>query len=190
MTVDLDEKDYQILRQLEKNSRMSVKDISENSNISVPTVNARLTKLLSLGVKFTVTPNIIDSERIIGFLSIKIVSEEVSSLTNFLSKKDGVEEIYHTTGENDVIVKINMAHIDDFKKLLDNDLLKFPRLERVQSNIILKTIPSNMEPIKTMFTLKLKCASCKRLISNPLIEHIVDTKFYYFCSLDCKTSFP
>ena len=145
--------------------------------------------MLSLGVKFTVIPKILDSERIIGFLSIKIVSEEVSRLTSFLSKKDGVEEIYHTAGENNILVKINMAHIDDFKKLLDDDLLKFPRLENVQSNIILKTTLGTVDSMKTMFNLKLKCASCKKLLSSSFVENVVGDKVYYFCSLICKTSF-
>ncbi len=76
MSFKLDELDASIIELLQRDSRMMYKDIAEKTNVSLPTVRARIKRLLDLGVikKFTI---VVDADKISGKDVFRIIPSNI-----------------------------------------------------------------------------------------------------------------
>ncbi len=122
MRTGLDETDRKILTILQKNSRTPLREISKEVGLAESTVYERIKKLKERGIiqKFTV---ILDPEAlgfgIMAFVLIKSKAGMYSHVANELSKYPQIVEIYETTGDYDMLIKIRTSGSDELNEFLD-----------------------------------------------------------------------
>ena len=122
MRTGLDETDRKILTILQKNSRTPLREISKEVGLAESTVYERIKKLKGRGIiqKFTV---VLDPEAlgfsIMAFVLIKSKAGMYSHVANELSKYPQIVEIYETTGDYDMLIKIRTSGSDELNEFLD-----------------------------------------------------------------------
>lgn len=140
--MELDKTDVEIIRVLEKNSRLSLRKIAKKVGVSVATVMHRINRLEKDGIVKRYT-TLVDYDKL-GYELQAIISVDVSKGKLFeverkIASDPNVHGVYDITGHFDVIV------IARFKtrKALDNFIKKiqtYDFVEKTETAIVLNTI--------------------------------------------------
>ncbi|ANF22102.1 Lrp/AsnC family transcriptional regulator [Thermococcus piezophilus] len=140
MLVGLDEIDKKILTILQKNSRTPLREISKEVNLAESTVYERIKKLKERGIirKFTV---ILDPDslgfKILAFILIKSKAGKYTHVAKELTKYPQIIEIYETTGDYDMLVKIRTKGSEELNKFLDT-IGEIEGVESTNTMVVLK----------------------------------------------------
>ncbi|ARJ15000.1 MULTISPECIES: Lrp/AsnC family transcriptional regulator [Staphylococcus] len=113
-----------ILNILEKNSRMTINEISKQVNLSAPAVRERINKMVDLGIIKSYTINI-DYEKL-GYdaeilIEITIKNNRYVDFKKFISEQDNVDFCYRVSGDACFVFKVrleNMSSVESFIDLL------------------------------------------------------------------------
>ena len=122
MRASLDEVDKKILAILQRNSRTPLREISKRVGLAESTIYERIKKLKDNGViqKFTV---ILNPESLgftmLSFILIKSKAGMYARVAKEIMKYPEIVEIYETTGNYDMVVKIRTRNSDDLNTFLD-----------------------------------------------------------------------
>ena len=145
-TVHLDVKDLAILRLLQSNARMSVKDISEAVQLSTTPVHERIKRLESNGV-IKQYATLIDGAKVRkGLMVICYVSlnqHSKKSGTQFIkliNELPEVVECYSISGEFDFMLKIVTEDMNSYYHFHVNQLSQAENIGQVQSVFIMGVV--------------------------------------------------
>ena len=152
---DLDEKDVDILDQLQKDGRMANAKLAEQLSISEASCWRRLKRLLDNGIieGFHASLN----RRALGFgvlsfvqLSCSQHSEKVTrEFEKMIRDNPYVMACHNTTGEDDFLLKVVARDLDDYSHFVEKVLRKIPGVTNIRSNITLRELKSsNLLPVK------------------------------------------
>ena len=143
----IDEKDKKIIEILQENSSLSTHKISKKTLIPITTVNNRIKKLKKLGVIKRHTIEIDKSK--LGFnlsayilitVSLRELKQEgmtTRDLVQILKKNPNAESVDNVTGDVDIILKINVRHINELNDYVVNVLSGYKGVEKTQTALIL-----------------------------------------------------
>jgi len=137
----LDEVDRRILILLQKNSRTPLREISKEVGLAESTVYERIKRLKERGVikKFSV---ILDSNilgfKILAIILLKCKAGMYSSVADDLKRYPEIVEIYETTGDYDMMVKIRTTTSEELNAFLDR-IGSIPGVEATHTMVVLKT---------------------------------------------------
>lgn len=118
----LDEADLKILRELQKDGRMSYAEISRKTGIPDSTVCDKIARLRKRGVirRFTV---ILDNEKvgldIAALIGVETGAELYRCVAEELSGLDELVEVYGTTAEFDLMVKVRTTSLKRLNEILN-----------------------------------------------------------------------
>ena len=145
-TVTLDAKDLAILKLLQQNARMSVKEISEFVQLSTTPVHERIKRLEASGV-IKQYATLIDGAKINkGLMVICYVSlnqHSKKSGTQFIkliNELPEVVECYSISGEFDFMLKIVAADMNSYYDFHVNKLSQAENIGQVQSVFIMGVV--------------------------------------------------
>jgi DNA-binding Lrp family transcriptional regulator len=145
-TVTLDAKDLAILKLLQQNARMSVKEISESVQLSTTPVHERIKRLEASGV-IKQYATLIDGAKINkGLMVICYVSlnqHSKKSGTQFIkliNELPEVVECYSISGEFDFMLKIVAADMNSYYHFHVNKLSQAENIGQVQSVFIMGVV--------------------------------------------------
>lgn len=116
--ITLNPKDTKILRLLKDNSRIPARKLSEEVDVSLPTIYSRVKNLEERGVikNFTIG---IDykklGKKICALLGLNVPTAKVQDLVKALANRKEVYEIYITNGSSNVILKVRVEDLDILK---------------------------------------------------------------------------
>lgn len=135
--------DSKILEALQKNSRISISDLSKQVNLSLSAVSERLKKLEASTIieRFTV---ILDPAALGKELSVVMnISLESPRHTNefvdIIHKEKEILECHYVTGEYDYILKITTNNTATLENLM-NRIKSIPGIKRTQTNVVLSSL--------------------------------------------------
>jgi DNA-binding Lrp family transcriptional regulator len=117
--VKIDDKDMEIIKLLETNSRTSIREIGKKINMRPSTVHLRLKKLRDEGVieKFTIKLN--DEKTGRNLVVFMLISGTMDKYLNDVVMKDScVQEIHGITGEYDLLMKLKFRDMKEFNKFI------------------------------------------------------------------------
>ncbi|CAD5244945.1 Lrp/AsnC family transcriptional regulator [Thermococcus camini] len=140
MRMGLDDTDRKILAILQKNSRTPLREISKEVGLAESTVYERIKKLKDRGIikKFTV---ILDPDslgfQILAFILIKSKAGMYAHVANELKRHPQIVEIYETTGDYDMLVKIRTGGSDELNEFLDT-IGEINGVEATHTMVVLK----------------------------------------------------
>lgn len=135
----VDEKDLKILSILRRNVRTPYTAIARELNVSEAAVRKRVEKLVRMGVikRFTIDYELKNEVR-----AIVMVKTMPPISTPEVSKKiitiDGVEAVYETTGDYDILVVIRGSNITMINKSIDA-IRSIEGVSGTNSMIVLRT---------------------------------------------------
>ena len=140
--VNLDEKDFEILRWLDREGDVDVDELSEQIGISSSTVYYRMEKYREQGIISGKFPQIDQKE--LG-LNLTVISEIKSEygpgydkIGEQLSKISGVQTAYFMVGEKSFILMAHLRDHDHLQKYID-DIIHTEGVSHSASHIVLKT---------------------------------------------------
>ncbi|KJE49622.1 MULTISPECIES: Lrp/AsnC family transcriptional regulator [Acidiplasma] len=112
----MDEKDYEILKLLRENSRMSNMEIARELKVSEGTIRKRIANLYKSGIikKFTIeTPSSVEA-----MILVRVDPKKAPYVLEKL--KNIYHEIYELSGSIDVSIKLSKNTLDEINSEVDN----------------------------------------------------------------------
>ena len=138
--IALDEIDLSILRELQRNGRVSINELASRVSVSRATAYARLERLRTEGA-ITGFTTVLDPDVIgLGVAAIVLVNVEQhqwrESLTE-LAALPGVERVLVTSGTSDFALLVRVADIGDLRDVLLGRLQAMSRVRSSQTIFVL-----------------------------------------------------
>lgn len=146
MTLDI--KDLQVLNLLQKDSKMTNKEISLKVNLSVTAIYERVKRLEREGVisNYVALVNPVKVERaFMVFCQIKLIQHTKSYLTKFEAEVTSLPEVlecYHVSGEYDYILKVLVKDMEAYREFMVTKLTNLDHIGSTQSTFIISSVKS------------------------------------------------
>ncbi len=146
METVFDEIDIEILKQLQANSRLSVRELSSKVHRSPTAVFERVHRMEQKGVIKAYTINL-DIEKIgLGFVVFcnvklrKINTEIHEQFAEAVLKMPEVVECFNVSGSFDYLLKVQVPDMKSYRRFVTERLGRLNALESVQSVFCMQTI--------------------------------------------------
>ena len=144
--VKLDELDKKIIRILQKEGRLSNKELSERINLTTTPTLERVRRLEKRNIIEGYSAKV--NRQFVGkgfsaFVSVTLSVHQLNLMDEFTSAIKSIPEIlacYNTTGEGDFLLHIVARDVKDFEQLMRTKLTTLPDVQRLHTSIVLSTI--------------------------------------------------
>lgn len=145
-SIELDKNDRAILRNLQKNGRISVAQMTLTLSMSESAVRRRMERLESEGVIRNYTCNINPEKlgfNLTVFVSISLGTQTDKDLTNFeriVKTTPEILECWLMTGEADYLLRIGARDVGDLERIHREVITKLPNVTRVNTAIAMRSV--------------------------------------------------
>ena len=191
--LELDAVDYRILVSLQKDSRMAIKDVAREANVSLPTARTRIKRLIEIGVikQFT---TILDQEKLFGgvtaLISLKCEVPDLKNVGGEIKQMDEVSDAYFTTGEHNLTVKVSVPDLKALDEFVTTKLGAVQGLKYVRSDMVTGTIKEHYDtPLRPGYGVRIPCQTCKKDIRGDMVKMNIGGHEFYFCCTSCAGLF-
>ena len=144
--MNLDSIDLDVLRQLQRNGRLTHKELAEHVSLSPPGVVKRLRRLERAGVLRGYTA-VVDRESVgydlLCFVHVTLAHHQVEAVRRFraaIVEIDEVIECHHVTGEFDYLLKIVVRNHHHLEQFLVEQLTPLPGVDRIRTSVVLREV--------------------------------------------------
>lgn len=144
----LDRIDLKILQQLQEDSKMTNKELSNQLDLSVTAIYERIKRLEREGVisKYVALVNPEKVEKgFMVFCQIRLIQHARTYLTNFekeVTQLSEVLECYHVSGEYDYILKVLVKDMAAYREFMVSKLTNLDHIGSTQSTFIINKVKS------------------------------------------------
>lgn len=151
MQLPLDKTDHQILKLLQQDARLNVKEIAQKLNLTKTPIYERIKKLERTGVikKYVA---LVDRTKftssIIVFLtgSLKVSQfEQTQDFYDSVIKIDQVLECYLLGGDKDFMLKVIAKDLDSYHEFYSAKIASIPYVGEIKSSFVLKEVKHGTE---------------------------------------------
>ncbi|WP_261512722.1 Lrp/AsnC family transcriptional regulator [Chryseobacterium paludis] len=147
----LDEKDLSILRLLQKDAKLSVRDISTRINLSPTPTHERIKRMEKSGVIKEYTA-VLDRKKInkgmmvVCMIALKAHNKKEATLfIEEVSKLKEVVEFYNISGDFDFMLKILAPNMDEFHDFFVNKLSEIEGIGQTKSIFVMNSIKESSQ---------------------------------------------
>ncbi|ANF52520.1 AsnC family transcriptional regulator [Chryseobacterium glaciei] len=147
----VDEKDLSILRLLQKDAKLSIRDISARINLSPTPTHERIKRMEKLEIIKEYTA-IVDRKKVnkgmMVVCMIALNAHNKSVATKFIeqvSKLKEVVEFYNISGEFDFMLKILAPNMDEFHEFFVNQLSEIEGIGQTKSIFVMNSIKESSQ---------------------------------------------
>jgi Lrp/AsnC family leucine-responsive transcriptional regulator len=145
----MDSFDKKILDFLQRNAKLTAKELSSELSLSQTPIYERIKKLEKMGVikdYVAILDGDVVDKGLIVFMNITIKEHSHDSRTDFIKKisslKD-VSELYHTSGTYDFLAKVRFANVKEYRDFLVNHIATVSNISDIDSQIVLEEIKAS-----------------------------------------------
>lgn len=146
MTETLDSIDLQILRTLQKNAKLTTKELADAVNLTATPVFERQKRLERKGyIKKYVA--VLDPEKLnqglLVFCKVKLkqINHEIAnSFTRRIMRMPEVIECYNTSGQYDYLLKVRAADMKQYQEFVLNKLGEIDSLASLESAFVMSEV--------------------------------------------------
>jgi Lrp/AsnC family transcriptional regulator for asnA, asnC and gidA len=140
--VELDETDREILRILQADARTPFSEVAREIDMSSATVHDRVNRMEEAGViegyHAKVDPKTVGLG-ISAIVGLRVQQGREEETLERLTKIGGVQDVYLTTGQWDVMMRVFAADADNLRELLFDTIARMDGFDRSQTMVILGT---------------------------------------------------
>lgn len=147
----LDELDKKILKILQKEGRLSNKDLAERINLTTTPTLERVRRLEREGViegySARLNPESVN-KGFSAFVTVTLSVHQLNLMHEFTEAVKAIPEIlacYNTTGEGDFLLHIVAKDVKDYEQFMRTKLTTLPDIQRIHTNIVLGVIKKETE---------------------------------------------
>lgn len=144
--IKLDDIDYKLIEALEKDSKQSIKQLSETVNLSITPVHERIKKLEASGVINNYTA-VIDYSKLgktlVVYCQVTLNShqeEPFKALEAYINTLEDVVEANYIAGTYDLLLKILLKDMNEYQEFVLRKLSKLSIVSNIQSSFVIKNI--------------------------------------------------
>lgn len=142
LSMDIDEIDVAILKEVQEDSKTSYRDIAKKLGLSVGTVHNRVKKMSELGVIKSFAA-VLDPEKL-GFdltavILMQVDGGHIVDVERALAKSKSVMAVYDTTGDFDIITIAKFKSREELNTFI-KETLKMPNVKRSVTSIVLNVV--------------------------------------------------
>ncbi|MGE4119810.1 MAG: Lrp/AsnC family transcriptional regulator [Candidatus Nitrosocosmicus sp.] len=171
----LDRTDLAVIKSLSEDGRKSFRQVSRETKISSPTIEARFERLRKLGIIKNIGP-IFDFEKLDNIIQAMIyIKLNLAYLNRIISELKAISEItnlYLITGEYNLTCKIIASDNNHLYDLIQK-ISAIKGIDSINYQIIVKTLKDSQDiPIARQTSLKINCDYCE----NPIHSSSLDFK--------------
>ena len=156
MSAKLDEKDSAILTLIQKNSKLTAKQISKKVNAPITTVFAKTKRMEELGVikeyRAIVAPEKLSAGTaafILASVSYRAKGDDVPISQRVVAEEIArfpeVQEVHIITGDWDLLVKLRAENVDAIGKFVVDKLRLIKGLEKTLTCMVFETVKETTE---------------------------------------------
>lgn len=134
----MDEIDKELIILLQENSRITMTELSKKVNLSRPSVQERVNKLLEKGVieAFTVIVNPKKiGRKVVFYIEISDLNLSYEEFVKIALNKEAITEIHAVTGKANYIIKASTPDVDSMNELLE----EFMGYGKIVTSIVLNS---------------------------------------------------
>jgi len=145
----LDELDTGILRELQKDARISNAELARRVGLSAPATFARVRRLEESGIVQQYATVVNRKEAgygVLCFIQVILERHEVDHVAGFhtaIQELPMVQECHHITGDYDYLLKVVAHSTDDLEDFLINRLTPIPGVARIHTSLVLSEVKSS-----------------------------------------------
>lgn len=139
----MDEIDDAILRELQRDGRMSMAELGSMLGIAPSTVFKRIEKLKNAGIleRFTIVINQKCFEHtLVAFLNVRVHPEGKPEIEEFMQDLPCILELYEVLEPGDFFVKVRVQNISELKRSVLVPLSGLPGVRDIQTIISVRKI--------------------------------------------------
>ncbi len=193
MPLVLDNIDRSLIKALLQDGRRSYRQLAKIANVSTPTAEARIKRMINLGFIRNITP-VFDLERIgqgvSAIICLKVAPVAAADYTAYLSSLDEVRSVLQTTGDCNVMVKVACSSNGELQSILDTKICGNPGVSLVNSYVVTRTVKDEQGfPLKSELVIGLKCDYCGGEIRGTPLKLRVGEGERYLCCKTCLASY-
>ncbi|MCJ7684701.1 MAG: Lrp/AsnC family transcriptional regulator [Desulfobacteraceae bacterium] len=140
--LQLDDLDRKIIGELQKNGRVSYKDISKKLKISDGTVRFRVGKMIRnnfLRIMASVNPFALENS-ILALVAMQLERRTQKQTMETISQLRGVVSVTNVTGRYDLLVEVFLDSQKELNKFLMDDLSKIGGIKATETFVSLDAI--------------------------------------------------
>ena len=163
----IDEIDIKILNLLQQNSRITIRELSENTSLSSTPIHERIKKLEKDGIiKQYITlldPKKID-KKLLVYISVNLIKHTKDAVDKFIddiNQLDEVLEAYYISGNSDFLLKVYCLGMDEYHQFITEKFSVIENMSQFYSSFVLTES-------KVTYQFKLKTESDKDQFLHPL----------------------
>lgn len=154
-SMKLDDLDKRILEILQKEGRISNKELAEKINLTTTPTLERVRRLEREGViegySAKLNSNAINNGLSV-FVTVTLSVHQLSLMDDFTEAVKAIPEIlscYNTTGDGDFLLHVVAKDVSDYEYFMRTRLTTLPDVQRIHSSIVLSTIKEQSSiPVK------------------------------------------
>jgi DNA-binding Lrp family transcriptional regulator len=142
----IDKLDKEILNEMNKNARLSFRDLAKILGVSVATISHRVKKMEGLGIIKGYIP-LLDQKKVgydfTAIIEISIEKGRLSNVEKKLAEFDNTLGVYDITGLYDALVVARFKdrdHLNDFIKKIQ----KFEFVQKTYTSIVLEVVKEDI----------------------------------------------
>lgn len=149
----VDEKDYAILKLLQQDAKLTIREIAKKIHLSPTPVHERIKRLEQTGVikqyAALLDHNALgESLTVICYVSLKEHTKSVGSLfVQAVTKLEKVIEFYNISGEFDFMLKVVARNMADYHRFHVESLSELPGVGTIQTVFVMDVIMERARPI-------------------------------------------
>ncbi len=187
MSLNLDDVDRKILRELQEDGRASFRDISSRIDISTPTVSARVQAMVDVGLikGYTVT---LDSE-MLGQVSVALLIDakpaDLDKVAERIKDDELVRQIY-VLSDSRILCMISFYNQMKYQRFLEG-LAQIPEIVKMDNSMVLRSAKESQRAALTDEAgLLIRCYYCGHVIKDEGVKIKLDGKYHYLCCSVCE----
>jgi DNA-binding Lrp family transcriptional regulator len=147
----IDEIDYSILALLQKDGKMTFKEVANELNLTTTPVYERIKKLEKSGVIQSYKA-IVDRRKLglqlLVFCNVSLKEHQAEYLENFENDIVNFPEViscYHIAGMYDYLIKLTVRDMDEYQVFIAKKIANIKNIAKVQSSFVMTEVKPNFD---------------------------------------------
>lgn len=187
MSMNLDDVDRKILRELQQDGRASFRDISARISISTPTVSSRVQAMVDLGL-IRGYSTMLDAD-MLGQISVALMLEsrpaDLDRVVEKIKDEEIVRQIY-VLSDSRILCILAFYNQMKYQRFLES-MAQVPEVVRMDNSMVMK-VPkeSPRASLTDEAGLLIRCYYCGHMMRDEGVKIKLDGKYHYLCCTVCE----
>ncbi len=187
MSLNLDDVDRKILRELQSDGRASFRDVSARISISTPTVSSRVQAMVDVGL-IRGYSTLLDAE-MLGQISVVLLLEskpaDLDKVVEKIKDQELVRQIY-VLSDSRVMCILSFYNQIKYQRFLES-LASVPEITRMDNSMVMKVPKESPRAALTDEAgLLIRCYYCGHMMKDEGVKIKLDGKYHYLCCSVCE----